>query len=86
PTAARGPLLLEVRDIQLQRNGPHNQFHLHQGEILGFAGLVGSGRTELALGMMGALPSVTKDVWLRGAKISLDDPAQALAHGIGLLP
>ena len=86
PSTARGPLLLEVKDIQLVRNGPHNTFQLHKGEILGFAGLVGSGRTELALGMMGALPSVSKDVWLRGAKISLDDPAQALAHGIGLLP
>lgn len=79
-------MLLEVKDIQLKRNGPHNQFQLHQGEILGFAGLVGSGRTELALGMMGALASVTKDVWLRGVKVSLDDPAQALAQGIGLLP
>ncbi|WP_350615713.1 sugar ABC transporter ATP-binding protein [Pseudomonas sp. HY7a-MNA-CIBAN-0227] len=88
PKAAseRGPLLLEVKDIQLVRNGPHNQFQLHKGEILGFAGLVGSGRTELALGMMGALPSVSKDVWLRGEKVTLDDPAQALAHGIGLLP
>ena len=47
---------------------------------------MGSGRTELALGMMGALPTVSKDVWLRGEKVSLDDPAQALAHGIGLLP
>jgi len=86
PTRERGPLLLEVKDIQLVRNGPHNRFQLHKGEILGFAGLVGSGRTELALGMMGALPSVSKDVWLRGEKITLDDPAQALAHGIGLLP
>jgi len=86
PTSERGPLLLEVKDIQLVRNGPHNHFELHKGEILGFAGLVGSGRTELALGMMGALPSVSKDVWLRGEKITLDDPAQALAHGIGLLP
>ena len=85
-TKERGPLLLEVKDIQLVRNGPRNSFQLHKGEILGFAGLVGSGRTELALGMMGALPSVSKDVWLRGEKVSLDDPAQALAHGIGLLP
>ncbi|KWV89623.1 Ribose transport system permease protein RbsC [Pseudomonas fluorescens] len=79
-------MLLEVKDIQLVRNGPHNRFNLHKGEILGFAGLVGSGRTELALGMMGALPTVSKDVWLRGEKVSLDDPAQALACGIGLLP
>ena len=86
PGNGRGPLLLEVKDIQLVRNGPRNRFDLHQGEILGFAGLVGSGRTELALGMMGALPSVSKEVWLRGEKVSLDDPAQALAHGIGLLP
>jgi ribose transport system ATP-binding protein len=83
---ARGPLLLEVKDIQLIRNGPHNHFDLHQGEILGFAGLVGSGRTELALAVIGAMPSVSKDVHLRGHSVALRDPAQALAQGIGLLP
>lgn len=86
PPHERGPVVLEVKDIQLVRNGPRNHFHLHKGEILGFAGLVGSGRTELALGMMGALPTVSKEVWLRGEPVRLDDPAQALAHGIGLLP
>lgn len=83
---AGGEVLLEVRDIQLTRNGPHNSFKLHKGEILGFAGLVGSGRTELALGVIGALSVVSKDVLLRGQSVQLGDPAQALANGIGLLP
>lgn len=81
-----GEVVLEVRDIQLVKNGPHNSFKLHRGEILGFAGLVGSGRTELALGVMGALSVVSKEVLLHGQPVHLDDPAQALAHGIGLLP
>ncbi|MBK5418156.1 sugar ABC transporter ATP-binding protein [Pseudomonas sp. TH31] len=82
----RGPVLLEVKDIQLIRNGPHNHFELHQGEILGFAGLVGSGRTELALAVIGALPVISKEVRVRGHSVSLRDPAQALEQGIGLLP
>jgi ribose transport system ATP-binding protein len=81
-----GEVVLEVRDIQLSKNGPHNHFSLHRGEILGFAGLVGSGRTELALGVMGALSVVSKDVRLHGQSVNLSDPAAALAHGIGLLP
>jgi ribose transport system ATP-binding protein len=81
-----GEVVLEVRDIQLQRHGPHNHFELRKGEILGFAGLVGSGRTELALGVIGALSVVSKDVRLRGQPVHLGDPAQALAQGIGLLP
>ena len=83
---AAAEVLLEVKDIQLVRNGPHNSFKLHKGEILGFAGLVGSGRTELALGVIGALSVVSKEVHLRGQPVHLGDPAQALAHGIGLLP
>lgn len=79
-------VVLEVRDIQLVRNGPHNHFKLHRGEILGFAGLVGSGRTELALGVIGALGVVSKEVLLHGQPVQLSDPAQALANGIGLLP
>lgn len=80
------PPLLEVREIRLHRNGPSNAFHLRPGEILGFAGLVGSGRTELALGVLGAIPTHSKDVSVNGQVTSLRDPAESLRRGIGLLP
>ncbi|MDR6521450.1 ribose transport system ATP-binding protein [Variovorax paradoxus] len=84
--APRGRKVLEVPHIQLARGGPVNAFDLHEGEILGFAGLVGSGRTELALGVMGADRAHRKTVLRDGVPVRLDDPTQALAHGIGLLP
>ena len=84
--ATFGAKVLEVTEIQLVRGGPVNHFDLYEGEILGFAGLVGSGRTELALGMMGADPAHRKTVLLRGRATVLKNPTQALSHGIGLLP
>ncbi len=54
-------VVLEVKDIQLVRNGPHNSFQLHQGEILGF-GLVQLPTTD-GLGHAQP-PSVNKEVWL----------------------
>ncbi|MED7666679.1 sugar ABC transporter ATP-binding protein [Pseudomonas moraviensis subsp. stanleyae] len=80
------PPLLDVREIRLSRNGPSNHFQLRPGEILGFAGLVGSGRTELALAVLGAIPTYSKDVSVNGQIVSLKDPAEALSRGIGLLP
>jgi len=80
------PPLLDVREISLHRNGPSNSFQLRPGEILGFAGLVGSGRTELALGVLGAIPTHSKDVSVNGVSVSLKDPAESLQQGIGLLP
>jgi ribose transport system ATP-binding protein len=79
-------VVLEVKHLQLTRQGPSNSFKLHRGEILGFAGLVGSGRTELALAVIGASPSARRQVLLHGVPVNLRDPAVALAHGIGLLP
>ncbi|SDZ22597.1 monosaccharide ABC transporter ATP-binding protein, CUT2 family [Variovorax sp. YR266] len=84
--APRGRKVLEVPHIQLAKGGPINAFDLHEGEILGFAGLVGSGRTELALGMMGADRVHRKTVLRNGKPVRLDDPTQALENGIGLLP
>ncbi|BEP45337.1 sugar ABC transporter ATP-binding protein [Variovorax sp. V15] len=84
--APRGRKVLEVPHIQLARGGPVNAFELHEGEILGFAGLVGSGRTELALGMMGADRAHRKTVLRNGVPVRLNDPTQALDNGIGLLP
>ncbi|WP_295954585.1 sugar ABC transporter ATP-binding protein [Rhodoferax sp.] len=84
--APRGRKVLDVQSIQLVKDGPVNKFDLYEGEILGFAGLVGSGRTELALGMMGADPVHQKTVLLDGKPTTLKTPTQALAEGIGLLP
>ena len=86
PHATNARKVLEVPEIQLVKDGPVNRFDLHAGEILGFAGLVGSGRTELALGMMGADRVHRKTVLRNGQPVRLNDPTQALAHGIGLLP
>ncbi|PHV33517.1 ribonucleotide-diphosphate reductase subunit alpha [Janthinobacterium sp. BJB312] len=79
-------IVLDARDVRLSKNGPANSFQLQQGEILGFAGLVGSGRTELALAVMGAHPAWHKEIRIHGKHASLRDPADALRHGIGLLP
>ena len=85
PSTSMAPAL-DARAIQLRRDGPVNRFQLREGEILGFAGLVGSGRTELALGLIGADPCHRKEVSVHGVPMALRNPAEALAAGIGLLP
>ncbi|CCN72913.1 sugar ABC transporter ATP-binding protein [Vibrio nigripulchritudo] len=78
--------ILSVDAIQLSADSPNNQFKLYPGEILGFAGLVGSGRTETVKALIGADPAHTKQVTLSGERVSLSNPAVALSKGIGLLP
>ena len=79
-------VMLECEEVQLRKNGPVSQFELREGEILGFAGLVGSGRTETALAMLGAFPATRCKVLVDGEERRFREPAEALAHGIGLLP
>ena len=79
-------VMLECEEVQLRKNGPVSQFELREGEILGFAGLVGSGRTETALAMLGAFPATRCKVLVDGEETRFREPAEALAHGIGLLP
>ena len=61
-------------------------FELHRGEILGFSGLVGAGRTELMRSIYGADPTLSGTVLLGGKKIENRSPAQAIANGIALCP
>lgn len=63
-----------------------SDFVLREGEILGFAGLVGSGRTETALALLGAYPAAKCALQVEGEDIRFREPAEALARGIGLLP
>lgn len=79
-------VVIEARAVQLTRDAPVNSFKLQKGEILGFAGLVGSGRTELVMGLLGATPVYRKEILVDGRPVTLKSPADALNCGIGLLP
>lgn len=77
-----------VLDVQnVSGNGVKNiSFQLHKGEILGFAGLVGSGRTELMHVLLGAAKKESGKVLLNGKEVKFRSPADGLKAGIGLIP
>ncbi|MDN5688581.1 MAG: sugar ABC transporter ATP-binding protein [Brachybacterium sp.] len=60
-------------------------FELHRGEILGFAGLMGAGRTETARAIIGADPSTRGTIEVGGRPVRITQPADAVRHGIGYL-
>jgi ribose transport system ATP-binding protein len=59
---------------------------LRRGEILGLAGLVGSGRTNLAQALFGAHPLQGGEIWLDGKRVDIGSPRQAIRLGIGFVP
>lgn len=61
-------------------------FTVHQGEILGLAGLVGAGRSEIAQTIFGYLPKRSGRIFLKGNSLKLSHPADAIAAGIGYVP
>ena len=82
---ASDEVVLDVR--HLSGNGVTDiSFQLHRGEILGFAGLVGSGRTELMHVLYGAAKKQGGTVLLGGREVSFHSPAAGLKAGIGLIP
>ncbi|HAU73983.1 MAG TPA: ribonucleotide-diphosphate reductase subunit alpha, partial [Agrobacterium sp.] len=83
PSAAK---VIEVEELQLKKGGPVSRFALRKGEILGFAGLVGSGRTETVLAMLGAHSATRRKIKLDGVETRFSGPDDALMRGIGLLP
>ncbi|WP_367159295.1 sugar ABC transporter ATP-binding protein [Kozakia baliensis] len=86
PTTISDSFVLEAKDLSIRDGGPTSSFNLRHGEILGFAGLVGSGRTETALALIGAIPCRAKRVTIGGQSTSIGNPAAALKAGIGILP
>ncbi len=82
--SAHGDLMLEVEGL-----GDHRlkniSFHVRSGEIVGVAGLVGAGRTELALALFGARPVTSGILRVNGAAVAQRTPADAIAAGIGYL-
>ena len=78
-------VVLEVNN--LSGNGVRDiSFQLHKGEILGFAGLVGAGRTELMHLIYGAAGIEAGTVTMNGQQLSIRTPSDAMKAGIGLIP
>lgn len=81
-----GAVVLEVKNISDGRKVKPASFQLHAGEILGLAGLVGAGRTEISRLIFGADPKISGEVWLNGKKLKINSPGDAIAAGIGYVP
>ena len=87
PTGAATPGFLKVRHASSSLHpGKTVSFDAGRGEILGFAGLVGAGRSELAKAIAGLEPSPQKEIFLDGKKLSIHTPRHAIDSGIYLAP
>ncbi|MDQ0134661.1 ribose transport system ATP-binding protein [Neorhizobium galegae] len=80
----RGQAMLKVRDLAVPGFAKNISFSVHKGEILGFAGMIGAGRTEVFEGIMG-LRSATGSVELDGKPIDIRSARSALDAGVGYL-
>ena len=78
--------MLEARHLQAGTRVNDISFTLHEGEILGLAGLMGSGRTELARVLFGIDSISSGEVLVRGQQVRLNNPRDASVHGIALVP
>jgi len=85
-TASRGPELLRVERVGRRGALSDISFSLHAGEVVGIAGLLGAGRTELARVLAGADGYDEGRVTVDGREVRFRGPEDAIAHGIGLLP
>ncbi len=81
-----GSELLRVENLSSPGKFSDVTFRLHAGEVLGFAGLVGAGRSEVAQAIFGLDRRATGRVFVRGRELPLGSVSAALAAGVGLLP
>jgi ribose transport system ATP-binding protein len=80
-----GDVALEVRGLHCGPLVRDISFKLRKGEILGFAGLMGAGRTEVARAIFGADAPTSGEVLVNGQKVTIRAPQQAVSRGIGYL-
>lgn len=86
-SAARTPGYFKVRNARSGRYPGRNvEFDAVRGEILTFAGLVGAGRSEMMKAMVGLDPQGGAEVTIGGERVSIRKPADAIGHGIYLVP
>ena len=83
--ATIGKIVLEVKNLS-RKNHIHNvNFSLHQGEVLGIAGLVGAGRSELVETIFGIYPKSEGEIWINGKIAKIKSPKQAIKYKMALI-
>jgi ribose transport system ATP-binding protein len=85
PETPNQEVVLEVRHLKRGKTIKDVSFKLMKGEVLGFAGLLGAGRTEVARAIFGADPLDSGEVFVHGKKVDIKHPRDAVQHGIGYL-
>ncbi len=85
PETPSQEVVLEVKNFSRGGVIKDVSFNLKKGEILGFAGLMGAGRTEVARAIFGADPVDSGEVYVQGKKVHIKSPSDAVNHGIGYL-
>jgi rhamnose transport system ATP-binding protein len=80
-----GETILMIDSLGLTGVFSDISFELRRGEVLGFAGLVGSGRTDVALSLFGVSPADSGTIELGGERLDVRSPQEALSHGIAYL-
>jgi inositol transport system ATP-binding protein len=82
---AIGDVTLSVKDLGVKGVFEGISFDLHAGEILGLAGLVGSGRSNVAEALFGVVPATQGSISIKGKTLLIKNPAVAMDHGIAFL-
>ena len=80
-----GDVMLEVKDLQLTKDSPKINFTVHKGEIVGFSGMVGSGRTEMMRAMIGADSRYGGHIYINGKEVQIKNPNDSINAGIAFI-
>ncbi len=82
----KGRKIFEVKHLNAGRMVRDVSFESYEGEILGFAGLMGAGRTETTRAIFGVDPKESGEIWLDGKEIKIKNPMDAIRQGVVLAP
>ena len=83
---AQGDVVLRVKNLSRQGAFADVSFELHQGEILGLAGLIGAGRTEVSQALFGIAPADAGTIEIEGRPVRITSPQAAMKYGLALVP
>ena len=85
-TRQLGAVVLSVSGLSVEGRLHDVSLELREGEVLGLAGLVGSGRTEVANALFGTQPYTSGEIRIEGKAVRIGAPTEAIRHGVALVP